>query len=109
MYGEKAEQAEELKMDLEDVKSMYKQQVNMQNLTQTPVICCKCNLRTVGEYSVELFDRFARDLNFNLEFYNLQVMPEIIMLHFPTKAKCIPLPLSVEEYKYERVQGELFA
>lgn len=33
MYGEKAEQAEELKMDLEDVKSMYKQQVNMQNLT----------------------------------------------------------------------------
>ena len=33
MYGEKAEQAEELKMDLEDVKSMYKQQVNKQNLT----------------------------------------------------------------------------
>lgn len=33
MYGEKAEQAEELKMDLEDVKSMYKQQVNMKNLT----------------------------------------------------------------------------
>lgn len=33
MYGEKAEQAEELKMDLEDVKSMYKQQVNIQNLT----------------------------------------------------------------------------
>ena len=33
MYGEKAEQAEELKMDLEDVKSMYKQQVDMQNLT----------------------------------------------------------------------------
>lgn len=33
MYGEKAEQAEELKMDLEDVKSMYKQQVNMQNST----------------------------------------------------------------------------
>lgn len=27
MYGEKAEQAEELKMDLEDVKSMYKQQI----------------------------------------------------------------------------------
>lgn len=109
MYGEKAEQAEELKMDLEDVKSMYKQQVNMQNSTQTPVICCKCNLRTVGEYSVELFDRFARDLYFNLEFYNLQVMPEIIMLHFPTKEKFIPSPLSVEEYKYERVQGELFA
>lgn len=104
MYGEKAEQAEELKMDLEDVKSMYKQQVNMQNLTQTPVICCKCKF-----FSVELFDRFARDLYFNLEFYNLQVMPEIIMLHFPTKEKCIPSPPSVEEYKYERVQGELFA
>lgn len=73
------------------------------------MICCKCNLRTVGEYSVELFDRFARDLYFNLEFYNLQVMPEIIMLHFPTKEKCIPSPPSVEEYKYERVQGELFA
>lgn len=27
MYGEKAEQAEELRMDLEDVKSMYKSQV----------------------------------------------------------------------------------
>ena len=27
MYGEKAEQCEELKMDLEDVKSMYKSQV----------------------------------------------------------------------------------
>ncbi len=29
MYGEKAEQAEELRMDLEDVKSMYKSQVNV--------------------------------------------------------------------------------
>ena len=28
MYGEKAEQCEELRMDLEDVKSMYKTQVN---------------------------------------------------------------------------------
>lgn len=27
MYGEKAEECEELKMDLEDVKSMYKTQV----------------------------------------------------------------------------------
>lgn len=27
MYGEKAEQAEELKLDLEDVKAMYRQQV----------------------------------------------------------------------------------
>ena len=27
MYGEKAEEAEELRMDLEDVKSMYKSQV----------------------------------------------------------------------------------
>ncbi|CAK8683437.1 unnamed protein product [Clavelina lepadiformis] len=28
MYGEKAEEAEELKMDLEDVKSMYRQQID---------------------------------------------------------------------------------
>ena len=28
MYGEKAEECEELKMDLEDVKSMYKTQVD---------------------------------------------------------------------------------
>ena len=54
MYGEKAEQAEELKMDLEDVKSMYKQQVNMHNLTLTPVICCKCNLLTVGAYMTSI-------------------------------------------------------
>ena len=27
MYGEKAEEAEELKMDLIDIKNMYKQQV----------------------------------------------------------------------------------
>jgi len=27
MYGEKAEEAEELKMDLIDIKSMYKQQI----------------------------------------------------------------------------------
>lgn len=27
MYGEKAEEAEELKMDLQDIKTMYKQQV----------------------------------------------------------------------------------
>ena len=27
MYGEKAEEADELKMDLQDVKAMYKQQV----------------------------------------------------------------------------------
>ena len=27
MYGEKEEEAEELRMDLQDVKSMYKQQV----------------------------------------------------------------------------------
>ena len=34
MYGEKAEQAEELRMDLEDVKSMYKSQVTI------PAECC---------------------------------------------------------------------
>ena len=28
MYGEKAEEAEELKMDLHDIKNMYKQQVS---------------------------------------------------------------------------------
>ena len=28
MYGEKAEEAEELKMDLQDIKNMYKQQVS---------------------------------------------------------------------------------
>lgn len=28
MYGEKAEECEELRMDLEDVKTMYKTQVN---------------------------------------------------------------------------------
>lgn len=27
MYGEKAEQAEELKLDIQDLKSMYRQQV----------------------------------------------------------------------------------
>ena len=27
MYGEKAEEADELKMDLQDIKNMYKQQV----------------------------------------------------------------------------------
>lgn len=27
MYGEKAEEAEELKLDIEDLKSMYRQQV----------------------------------------------------------------------------------
>jgi len=27
MYGEKAEETEELKMDLQDIKNMYKQQV----------------------------------------------------------------------------------
>ena len=35
MYGEKAEQAEELRMDLEDVKSMYKSQV-----ADIPAECC---------------------------------------------------------------------
>jgi len=35
MYGEKAEQAEELRMDLEDVKSMYKSQV-----PKREVHCC---------------------------------------------------------------------
>lgn len=29
MYGEKEEEAEELRMDLQDVKSMYKQQVSL--------------------------------------------------------------------------------
>ena len=29
MYGEKTEEAEELKMDLQDVKEMYKLQVNL--------------------------------------------------------------------------------
>lgn len=28
MYGEKAEEAEELRLDLEDVKSMYKTQID---------------------------------------------------------------------------------
>lgn len=27
MYGEKAEEADELRMDLDDIKNMYKQQV----------------------------------------------------------------------------------
>ena len=29
MYGEKAEEAEELKLDIDDLKSMYRQQVCM--------------------------------------------------------------------------------
>ena len=29
MYGEKAEEAEELKLDIEDLKTMYRQQVKL--------------------------------------------------------------------------------
>ena len=32
MYGEKAEETEELKMDLQDIKNMYKQQGCMTSL-----------------------------------------------------------------------------
>ena len=32
MYGEKAELTEELKMDIEDLKTMYKQQVHVQSV-----------------------------------------------------------------------------
>jgi hypothetical protein len=33
MFGEKAEEVEELKMDIQDVKAMYRQQVNIITLT----------------------------------------------------------------------------
>lgn len=36
MYGEKEEKVQELLLDLEDVKEMYKQQVN----TDEPFTCC---------------------------------------------------------------------
>ena len=31
MYGEKVEEAEEMRMDLQDIKKMYKDQVNIHN------------------------------------------------------------------------------
>ena len=39
MYGEKVEETEELRLDLEDVKEMYKAQVSS---------CGKCNLCTTS-------------------------------------------------------------
>ena len=35
MYGEKAEEAEELKLDILDVKAMYRQQVRVHVLSNT--------------------------------------------------------------------------
>ena len=37
MYGEKAEEAEELRLDLEDVKAMYRNQVSQQMCD--PTLC----------------------------------------------------------------------
>ena len=39
MYGEKAEEAEELKLDIEDLKTMYRQQVAVLTGAPTEVYC----------------------------------------------------------------------
>ena len=40
MYGEKAEEAEELKLDIEDLKTMYRQQVAVLMDAQCTVVVC---------------------------------------------------------------------
>ena len=38
MYGEKAEEAEELKLDIEDLKTMYRQQVMVVSVRQSAIL-----------------------------------------------------------------------
>ena len=39
MYGEKAEEAEELKLDIDELKTMYRQQVSINFIINFTLIC----------------------------------------------------------------------
>ena len=54
MYGEKEEETEELRLDLEDVKAMYKAQVGLTNAASSVIPCLHYRIRQLFTHSFML-------------------------------------------------------